>query len=305
MEKVKKKHLKSARGDLIFYSVMMIWPLLQFFVFYILTRANAILYAFQDYDVLTNTVTWTFSHIKTAFTMMTTFSELRSAMKISLLSFVISTGIGTPLGLLFSYYIAKKLPGSKAFRVILFMPSIISAIVMVTIFQFFVENAIPELSRIFTGKTIKGLIENKATRYGTVMFYNLWLGFGVNVLMYSNAMSGISDEIVESAKLDGASTMKEFFHITLPLIYPTIVTFMITGVAGIFSAQYNLYSFFGSGADGDIITYGYYFYNATQEATSRAEYSDISAIGLYLTLIALPLTLLVKWLMEKFGPSED
>ena len=138
------------------------------------------------------------------------------------------------------------------------------------------------------------------------MFYNLLVGFGVNVLMYSNAMSAISEEVVEAAHLDGATGIKEFWFVTLPSIYPTLVTFIITGLAGMFLNQYNLYSFFGSGEHFGLQTYGLYFYVQTLLADgSRAEYSQISAIGLWLTFIALPLTYGVKFLLEKFGPSED
>ena len=118
-------------------------------------------------------------------------------------------------------------------------------------------------------------------------------------------MSGIAPEVVESAQIDGASRLREFVSISLPGIFPTLTTFLITGVAAIFTNQYNMYSFYGDSSPSKLLNFGYYFYRTTQSATSRAEYSDISAVGLLLTCIALPPTLLVKWGLEKFGPSED
>lgn len=239
---------------------------------------------------------------------MTTNSTLLDAMKMTLLFFVVFTGINTPLGLLFSYYISKKMPGAGFFRIFLFMPSIICSVIMVLIYGNFVDMALPEAIRLISGgKTvIGGLMSTKETRFFAVAFYNLLVGFGVNVLMYSDAMSGIAEEVVESAHLDGAVGMREFYYITLPLVYPTITTFMITSVAGMFLNQYNLYSFFGSGEHFGLQTYGLYFYVQTLAADgSRAEYSLISAIGLCLTFIALPLTYLVKYLMEKLGPSVE
>lgn len=301
----KTKFKKWFNDDNIFYYLMIAWPVLQFIIFYIMTRFNAILYSFQEYDLMTNTVTWSLEPLKNAFQQMTQSPKLLTAMKNSLISFAICTGIGTPLGLLFAYYISKKLRGAGAFRVLLFMPSVISSIVMVTVFRFFVERAVPEIMFQLTGTKMKGLMENVNTRFATIMFYNVWVSFGVNVLMYSNAMSGISPEIVESAQLDGASKMREFISISLPLIYPTLTTFLITGVAIIFTNQYNMYSFYGDAVPSMLINYGHYFYATTHTASSRAEYSDISAIGFFLTCIALPLTLLVRWAMQKFGPSVD
>jgi hypothetical protein len=46
-------------------------------------------------------------------------------------------------------------------------------------------------------------------------------------------------------------------------------------------------------------------YNKTQAATSRAEYPELAAMGLLLTLIAVPLTLVIKWALEKFGPQAE
>lgn len=301
-----KKRARAAKGDMLFYVLMMAWPILQFCVFYIAVKFNSILYSFQRYDKLSRTFTWTLDYVKSALKMMTTSPALVETMKMTLLFFVLFTGINTPLGLLFSYYISKKQFASGFFRVFLFLPSIICSVIMVLIYGNFVDVALPEIVRVLTGKTVGGLMSTKSTRFFAVMFYNLLVGFGVNVLMYSNAMSAISEEVVEAAHLDGATGLKEFWFITLPSIYPTLVTFLITALAGMFLNQYNLYSFFGSGEHFGLQTYGLYFYVQTLAADgSRAEYSQISAIGLWLTFIALPLTYGVKFLLEKLGPSED
>lgn len=301
-----KKRTRAAKGDMLFYVLMMAWPILQFCVFYIAVKFNSILYSFQRYDKLSRTFTWTLDYVKSALKMMTTGPALVETMKMTLLFFLLFTGINTPLGLLFSYYISKKQFAFGFFRVFLFLPSIICSVIMVLIYGNFVDVALPEIVRVLTGKTVGGLMSTKSTRFFAVMFYNLLVGFGVNVLMYSNAMSAISEEVVEAAHLDGATGLKEFWFITLPSIYPTLVTFLITALAGMFLNQYNLYSFFGSGEHFGLQTYGLYFYVQTLVADgSRAEYSQISAIGLWLTFIALPLTYGVKFLLEKLGPSED
>ncbi len=301
-----KKRTRAAKGDMLFYVLMMAWPILQFCVFYIAVKFNSILYSFQRYDKLSRTFTWTLDYVKSALKMMTTSPALVETMKVTLLFFLLFTGINTPLGLLFSYYISKKQFAFGVFRVFLFLPSIICSVIMVLIYGNFVDVALPEIVRVLTGKTVGGLMSTKSTRFFAVMFYNLLVGFGVNVLMYSNAMSAISEEVVEAAHLDGATGLKEFWFITLPSIYPTLVTFLITALAGMFLNQYNLYSFFGSGEHFGLQTYGLYFYVQTLAADgSRAEYSQISAIGLWLTFIALPLTYGVKFLLEKLGPSED
>lgn len=309
MRKAKKKRgLLYSGKDLAYYILLMAFPVLQFCIFYLGVNFNSFLLTFRKYDVISNKMTFVgFDNLIKAFCDMTASHELLTVLKDSFLMYFISLVTVTPLGLFFSYYIYKKMPGSKMFRVILFLPNIVSAIVIVSIFQFFAEDAVPKICELlFRAEKMQGLIENPDTRFATVMFYNIWVGFGVTVLMYSNAMTDIPPELVESAELDGAVGLKEFYHITLPSIFPTLSTFLIVGVAGIFTNQFNLYSFFGGGST--IKTYGYWLYVRTAAATkirSAAEYPLLSAYGIWLTLVAVPLTLIVKKLLEKFGPSED
>ena len=152
---------------------------------------------------------------------------------------------------------------------------------------------------------IKGLLENPATRFSAIMFYNVFIGFGTSVLMYSNSMSGISEEVIEAAKLDGATGIKKFFYVVFPQVFGTVSTFLIIGVAGIFTNQINLFSFYEASAPDDVRTLGYYLYVRAQLAVNEAEFPELSALGLLLTAIAVPLTMLVKRLLEKFGYSED
>lgn len=312
LEAKKRRRLTGRQKDLIFYILLLAFPVAQFAVFYIGVNFNSILLSFQKIDIVNGTVTWTFDNVSTMLHDMVQDPYLLKVLANSVVSYAIILGIGTPLGLLFSYYIYKKFVFSGGFRVILFLPSIVSAIVMTAIFQFFVEGAVPEFVKLVThADRVQGLMENTATRYATLMFYNIWVGFGTSVLMYSNGMSGISPDIVESAHLDGCTGIREFWHITLPMIYPTLSTFLVTGVAAIFTNQINLFSFYGGSAPPEIQTYGYYLYKKTQAAAAvskdvnNPEFPALSAMGLLMSVVVVPLTLFVRWALEKFGPKED
>ena len=123
--------------------------------------------------------------------------------------------------------------------------------------------------------------------------------------MYSDSMNAISPEVVESGKLDGAVGLKEFWYITLPSIWPTFSTFFVVGVAGLFTNQFNLYSFFSGYAAAEVSTLGYWMYVKTLNAAgSRADLSYLSAMGLILTVITVPLVFGLRKLLS-FGPSED
>ena len=191
------------------------------------------------------------------------------------------------------------MPCAGIFKVLLFAPSILSSIVTVTMFKYFVEGAIPVIFN-----TEYGLLSNPNTAKITILFFNVWIGFGTQILMYSGAMNALDKSIMEAAKLDGASPFREFFSIILPLIFPTIETFLVTGIAGIFVNQINLFSFYGRGAKSSLITIGYYLFKSV-DSTTGAEYPILATYGVILTLIATPLTLLSRYLLEKLGPKTE
>ena len=307
---IKNKMKSKMRKGLLFYLTFMILPVLQFVIFYIAVNANSISLAFKNYDTLTDTATFAgFDNFVRAIEERFISSEYIGYLKMSVLMYLIVTVVSIPLGLLFSYYIYKKRRFSEAFRVFLFTPSILSSMVMGSIFYFFAECAIPTILFKFFGTEIIGLFSDLRTCLFAIVFYNIFVSFGVNVLMYANSMCDISPSEIEAAQIDGCSPIQEFFHIVLPHIYPVMVTFIIVGLAGIFTAQYNLFSFFGQWkAPENVKTYGYVLYVKTQLASvsgSQSEFPILSATGLILTAMTIPIVYLVKFLLEKFGPSEE
>ena len=299
----KKKKVKTISSQkkhaLIFYVIMLAFPVLQFSVFYVGVNFNSVLMSFQSFDVASGAykMDWLVNIEKVA-RELSTFT-MTNAMKNSAVAFLVSIVVGVPLTLVFSYYVYKKYILSGLFKIVLFLPSIVSSIAMVLMYKYFVENAIPSMFGLE-----QGLLGDSQTAFVTVLFYSVYMGFGSGVLLYSGAMGGISDSIVEAAQIDGASPAEEFFKITLPLIYPTIVTFLITAIAAFFSNQVNLFSFYGENAAVQNYTLGYWLYNQTQLA-SMGEYPFLAAMGLFMTVVVVPITLIAKKLMEKFGPRTD
>lgn len=308
MSLFKKDSVFKSKEDLGFYITAIGLPVLQFVIFYLVVNFNSLLYSFQTVDIAGNRLGWTFENFSNAWKMMTQSNgELKYAFGNSLVMYFFNLVCGVGLGLLFSYYISKKMPASGFFRVLLFLPSVVSALVMSGAFKMFVEFGIPALWSKLTGEHISGLLANNASRFSTLVFYNVLIGFGASVLMYSNAMSAIPSEVTEAAALDGASGLTEFWFISLPMVFPTLSTFLVTGIATLFTNQMNLFSFYSTLASPEVYTYGYYIYMKSNYGISfgYTEYPLISAIGMLLTLVAVPLTLIVKTLLEKYGPKED
>lgn len=307
---MKQLRKKGNREKNIFYWAVLAFPILQFVVFYIGVNINSFALAFQEFDLQGGGFTFVgfkdfFKNFIAVFEEFKNADYLLQAFNNSIIAYLVGLVVGLTLSLLFSYYLYKKFAMSNFFKVILFLPFIISSITLVIIYKYFVESAIPEFVLQLTGTEIDGLLSNIDTEFVTILFFSIWTGFGIQTLIYSSAMSGISNEIVDAAKIDGVTPMKEFLLIDIPMIMPTIAVFVVSSTATIFVNQINLYSFYGPDASNySIWTIGYYMYRGISAAPSISVYPYYAAFGLVMTMITIPITLIVRSLMNKIDPNE-
>lgn len=293
------------RNNLIFYSLLAIYPVAQFLVFYVGVNFNSILLAFKSYDTLTATSTFVgLDNFKQVWYDLFHLADLEYAMGNSLLNYFIYGILGQVLILLFSFYIYKKRFASNLYKILLFLPTILSSVVITILYKYFCDNVLTQIVSWFTGEMVPAYLGDPDTQRGFIIGFVVWMTFGTSLLMYVSNMSAIPESLPESAQLDGCTVMQEFLHITLPQIYPTIITFMITNMAGVFTAQMSLMEFYAANAETNLIVYGYYLYIQTAKAT-QSGYPYLSAMGLIFTAIIVPITLGLKWAMNKFGPKED
>lgn len=299
----KSKHL--------FCLLMLIIPLVQFFIFFVLVNYNHVLTAFQKYIVgLDGRGSYvfledTFGNFKEVFYDLTHKLELKVSLKNSLIAFAVSLLVGVSFTLIFSSYIYHKRVFSSFFKVMLFLPNIVSTVVFANIFKVIDNVILPTLLGNPLNKS--PLLGGDAqTVYATLLCFSMFLGMGVQILSYSGAMSGISESLVEAARLDGVNIVQEFIYITVPMVWPTVVTFLTVSFANFFNQQLSLFTFFDINADPNLTTYGYYMFVQTKSAVSNnARFPYLSAMGLVFTAIIMPIVFTLRWLLKKYGPSTD
>ncbi len=315
-QKVRRINYRKRNRNL-FFACIVALPVLQFCVCYIYVNLNSFILAFQHYEAPTGRLGFDitfagFSNFKEAMGLI--LARL-GFLKNSLLLFFWTTVIGLTLALLFSYYIYKKYPFGELFRVVLFLPKILSGVVFCLLFRYITGGVYQYIAKTFFHvESPLQLLSNPETQLATLLFFSVWVSFGVNVLMFSGAMSGIDESIVESAQLDGTNAIQEFIYITVPMIWPTFVSFIVINFTGLFTDQMHLHTFFGNGAGESISTFGYYLYTnsvngelikLSSSKTAPPVFSVQAAMGLIMTAVMLPLTLGLRKALRKFGPSVD
>lgn len=314
MQNLNAKGKKSKRTVPAFYFIMLALPLIQFLVFYVAVNFNSILLAFK-YTGGGKLNVWAdplFSNFKTFFHFLFNGTIISKALGKSLIFCALSIFVVMPLSLTFSYYICKKFAGGKFFKVMLFLPSMITSMILVVVFRYFNDQALPALLELFGvdyAHSISPSGDTTANFLLMVAFYLLF-AFSGSILLYLNAMSGVDKSMLEAAKIDGAGEMRSFIDVIVPSIWPTIVSFISINIAAIATFQANMFSFYQSFADPGVQTFGYYLYTIIIKQgdgsfTNPVGFATAATAGIVATLVIAPITIIVRHLLTKYGPSDN
>ena len=289
-------------------------PVLNFLIFWVYVNARTILLTLQSYNVPTGKYVWYgFSRFTDFFQKMVLGGDITvfHAFLNSFRALYLNILIILPLAFFAAYVFYKKIPGEKMFRVLFFLPSMISIVVLTLAYQYMFDVDFGPLSMLIKevfhwAPDWFSTAQNATTIWPLIYIYCVWAGLGYNVILISGAMLRIPTEITESARLDGVGFWRECFSIVLPLVMPTISTFVILGTLGIFGfmIQPMLLAGQGGGYEGKTLTIALHIFNLVQTGNQGNEI-NAATYGLILTIIGAPLVYLVKFIMDKITPNVE
>ena len=300
-EVTKNKKKKMPKQDVIFILAMLAIPVVHFGFFWISTNVGSLALAF--------TMGGKFS--------MHWFDMVWFALKTGQDNFgeaLLNTGIFfvkdlcmIPFHLLVSYFLYRQVKGYSVFRIIFYMPAIISPVAIASMFSLFVGPTGPlnhllvnELQ--WVSKSV-GFLSDRRYANMVIMFYTLWLGWGGNMLLLGGALARVPVEILESGRLDGIGTWREIIYLIFPLVWPTMSTLIILGLTGLFSAGGPVMLLTGGNYGTTNLTY-WIFCKSGGNDPSAAQYNYVSAAGLFLTAIGVPIILVCRKLIEMIPTVE-
>lgn len=205
----------------------------------------------------------------------------------------------TPLCILVALVIARKPRGWKVFRTILFLPNIISAAALALLWYFVFHVSLGLLNSGLTLVGLESLTRNwlfdPGTALGATMTpWVVYIGFGM--VLFLTQISTIPQEYYEAAQLDGASTLRQDWSITIPLIRRAIAlqVLFVVGYA-LRSFEYPFIMTSGGPANGSI-TLSLYIY---RQMMTAHEYGLAMAAGIVTLVIGAVFTALVFGLLRR------
>lgn len=287
-----KEKKRATRRKYLFVWLMLLFPLIQFAVFFVYVNLSSIVLSFQN-----SMGEFSFINYKSFFQELFAGNdysgyEYRDAILYSfLLGFndVLLVLISTIL----AYFMYKKIPGRNFFRVVFFLPSIISITIYVLVYKFMLSSETGLAGTIIPdwGWLSDGTLAQKLT----VPLYCLWVGTGYNILIIGGAMNNVPQEAIENAKLEGVSRFRELFEIIIPMIWPTLMVAFLGSVSTVFTLFIQV-KLITNGAVGTK-TIAYIINNLTEG--QRLNFA--SAVGICFTVVSVPLVLLAKHLLNRLG----
>lgn len=217
---------------------------------------------------------------------------------------VASTAIQQIVGLGLALVVNNKFRGSNTLRAIIYLPALVSPIVMGTMYYIFFRynnGALNDIMVVVGLNQVAWLSSPSFARLVLVLV-NSFQFVGISMIIYLAGLQGISKTYYEAASIDGASPVEQFKNITVPLLAPAFTTSIVLNLIGGLKLYDIIMALTGGGpgfATHSISTYIGFTYFRDQAAGSAA------AQGVVLFLVIAVMTVaLNKWLSSNVVEQE-
>lgn len=220
----------------------------------------------------------------------------------TILLLVVVTSITMPIAIIFAAILTQdKIIGSGFLRFVMYVPSILSAVVIAAIFSAIYDQqdgllnntlgflGLGALKRVWLG-------DQKIVIY-SIAFAMVWQSFGYYMVMYMSSMAGVDRSLYEAAQIDGAGKVRQLFSITIPMIWQNIRTTLTFFIISSVNLSFVLASAMTNGGpDGASQTILGYMY---QQAYTNSTYGYGMAIGVVIFLFSFILSLVVSQVTKR------
>ena len=204
---------------------------------------------------------------------------------------VLQVALGYGLALLYVFVLRK---GSTLVRTLVFFPTVLPTVAVAMLFRSFVavgdnQGPINDIINFFGGESVEVLASTVGTMT-TAIAMTLWSSMGFYAVLLYAGLLDIPEEVIESARLDGANGLKLVRHIVVPLSLPILVSSIIFSLNATLKVFDSLLALNGGGPGTSTAPMTLYMYRTAFE---YAEYGYGSTIAVILTALCLVFTLAI------------
>ena len=206
--------------------------LIIYFVFFFLPGLIGVGYSFTDWSAYSDELHFVgFQNFRTVFSADENYMKIIS----NTLAFTfITTVLKNVIGLILALLLTKSIRFLNMHRGIVFMPSVLSTLIIGMIFKSILDPKSGLLNSFFRSIGLEMLAQkwlvSSELAFGSVMAVDIWRGVGYIMTILIAGILSISSDYYEAAAIDGAGGWKKFWFITFPLILPTLATTTVLNV---------------------------------------------------------------------------
>ncbi|WP_328515415.1 sugar ABC transporter permease [Halobacillus yeomjeoni] len=260
-------------------------------VFIIYPFLNGVRISFTNWNGYSQTMNWIgLDNYIRMFTDPNTWLIVKNTLIYGIGSTILQNGIG----LLYAILLNKSMKFRAVTRTIVYLPVIISPLIMGYIWYFIFQYNGGSLNDIITlfGFEPANLLGNPDVNVWLITFVNTYQFLGIAMIIYLAGLQGISKDYYEAATLDGASSWQQFKNITLPLLIPSItINVVINLINGL--KLFDVIIAMTNGGPGyasqSLSTMMYQLYFARQDAGYAAALGNL----MFLIIVIISLTALI------------
>lgn len=220
----------------------------------------------------------------------------------SILLIVIVTIITMALAILFATLLSReKIKGNSFFRIIFYIPNILSIVVIAGIFSAIYDPTSGLLNNLFSVFQLENL-QKMWLGDQNIAIYSIggalvWQAVGYYMVMYMSSMASIPESFYEASALEGAGRIRQFFSITLPLIWNNIRTTLTFFIISTINLSFLLVqAMTGGGPDGSTEVFLSYMY---KQAYTNSSYGYGMAIGVVVFLFSFALSAIISHVTKR------
>ncbi len=259
---------------ILFFLIFFLFPIIQTFASSLYVQKG---FAPPQYSGLTNYAMLNNQYFITACEISATYTFLTCLILIPI-----------PL-ILASMLNSGRVRHANAMKSAMFIPALTSVVMAGLFFRYAFstnENAVFNAVMHFLGLPAQDWLEQRNTTMFVLVAFCCWKWMGVNIIYYFSALQSVPNDLYESARIDGATALKQFLYITVPSVKHTIIYVLTISIYGGFSMFAESYTLFNSArTPGDIgATIVSYIY---AQGFNRNNFGLASSAGIVLLLSVL------------------
>lgn len=204
--------------------------LIIFLLFFIYPFLNGVVMSFTNSNGFTNIFEWV--GLQNYIELFTNDTRFHASFGITVLFTVLNVAIGNVLALLLTFVIESGIKGKNFFRTMFFLPYVFALVIIGFTWKFIFTQFIPQLGQMLgCSILIQDYLGNPDIAIFSVIAMQIWHQLGYYLVIYIAGMQSIDKSLLEAASIDGASTVKKYTKVVIPLLYPSISICLFTGLA--------------------------------------------------------------------------